>query len=179
MTARPMRIGARHLCAVLAALAIAPITAGATIIPLAASIDGAQANRGDGTGSPGTGSAMLTFDDQTRELTWSGSFSGLLGDFTVSHFHGPALPGTHAAAQLRFHVDLDPGNRSGTFNGSDMLDPEDAADLLAGLWFINIHSQFVTGGEIRGQVLPEPSALLRFGAALAGLALAGRLRGGA
>ncbi len=150
------------------ALLGAPTAGSAAIIQLAATIDGAQANAGAGTGSPGTGSATLTFDDQTNLLSWSGSFTGLLDDYTLSHFHGPALPSQNAGVTVGFSVVLNPDNRSGTFNGGATLSAGQAADLLNGLWYINIHSQFALGGEIRGQVLvPEPGlgALLLFGLA--------------
>ncbi len=151
-----------------AALAL-PLGAQATTINLISSIDGAQANAGAGTGSAGTGSATNTFDDVTKLLTWSGSFSGLTGDYTVSHFHGPALPGVNAGVQVGIAVVVDPGLKSGTFAGSTALSAAQESDLLAGLWYINIHSTTSGGGEIRGQVtVPEPGALLL---GLAGMAL--------
>jgi len=46
----------------LAALLAIPVHVSADVIPLEATIDGAQANAGAGTGSPGTGLATMTFD---------------------------------------------------------------------------------------------------------------------
>lgn len=147
-----------------------PSGAAATTINLSASIDGAQANAGAGTGSSGSGSASLTFDDATNLLSWSGSFSGLTTSYTVAHFHGPAGPGVNGGVQVGISSVLDPGNLSGTFNGSATLGATQAAQLLAGDWYINIHSTTDPGGEIRGQVLvPEPGTLALL--SLAGLAL--------
>ncbi|MDJ0786133.1 MAG: CHRD domain-containing protein [Myxococcota bacterium] len=143
------------------------------VISLAASIDGAQANGGAGTGSSATGSASLTFDDQTNELTWSGSYSGLGSDFLVAHFHGPAAPGVNAGVALGISV---VGNTSGTFDGSSTLSAGQAADLLAGLWYINIHSTTFTGGEIRGQVLVAPEPALGLVLGVAALAVVRRRR---
>ena len=157
------------------ALWLAPTSAAATIINLSSSIDEAQVV--GGTGSAGVGSATLTFDTTTNLLSWSGSFSGLTYPFLVSHFHGAAAPGANAGVQVGFAVVLDPGNLSGTFNGSANLTAGQATDLLNDLWYINIHSLTFTGGEIRGQVLvPEPTtaALLALGTTL--LLLAHRRR---
>lgn len=151
---------------VLAVFAAAP--AAALVIPLTSSLDGAQANAGAGTGSTATGTASLTFDDQTNLLTWSGSYSGLGSSFLVAHFHGPAAPGFNAGVALGISV---VGDTSGTFNGSSTLSAGDAADLLAGLWYINIHSTTFTGGEIRGQVLVAPEPALSLGLVVAGLML--------
>lgn len=152
----------------LAALLLAPTAAAATTINLTSTLDGAQANAGAGTGSSGTGSATLTFDTVTNLLSWSGSFSGLTGNYSVSHFHGPALPSQNAGVQVAISVIQNPDLKSGTFNGSATLSAGQATDLLADLWYINIHSAFAPGGEIRGQVLvPEPGlAVLLAGAAL-------------
>lgn len=155
----------------LVAIALGALTAtpaAALVIPLTASIDGAQANAGSGTGSPALGSATLTFDDQTNLLTWSGSYSGLVSDFFVAHFHGPAAPGANAGVTVGIAV---VGNQTGTFDGSATLSAGQAADLLAGLWYINIHSTMFTGGEIRGQVLAAPEPALSLGLIAAGLLL--------
>jgi hypothetical protein len=83
------------------------------------------------------------------ELSWDISWSGLEGNITVAHFHGPAPPGMNAGIQV------DWGTISGLVSpsiGSATLDAAQAADLLAGLWYINIHSDLFLSGEIRGQV---------------------------
>lgn len=46
--------------------------------------------------------------------------------------------------------------------GSATISDTQEADLLAGLWYINIHTSMFPGGEIRGQVqaqvVPIPAA---------------------
>lgn len=142
----------------------------AEIFDLTAMIDGAQANAGAGTGSPGTGMAAMMYDDDTGEFSWDISWSGLVGDETVMHFHGPAPPGMNAGVQVDF------GGISGTTSpsiGSTTIDATQAVDLLNDLWYINIHTTEVSGGEIRGQVLlvPEPTSAVMLVFALGGLAL--------
>src|SRR5262245_36390093 len=73
---------------------------------------------------------------------------------TLGHFHGNGFPQTSAAVV----VDL-PSNSGGSLAspivGSALLTAGQAADLLAGRWYLNIHSAncgTCAGGEIRGQV---------------------------
>ncbi|MCH9672784.1 MAG: CHRD domain-containing protein [Gammaproteobacteria bacterium] len=150
-------------------------SANATLINFAAQIDGFQANMGAGTGSPANGVASMLLDDITNDFSWDISWSGLQGVITVAHFHGPAGPGVNAG------VEIDIGAISGLASpsiGMANLSAAQAADLQAGLWYINIHSDLFPGGEIRGQVLqvPEPTSVALFGLGLLGLGLATRRR---
>jgi len=145
--------------------------ASALIIQMSASMDGAQANAGVGTGSPGTGTANITLDTGTNLLSWSISWSGLIGAATLMHFHGPALPNQNAGVQVGTGV-LGP-----PVVGNAVLGVGQAADLLAGLWYLNLHTTAFAGGEIRGQVMavavPEPSTLALLAGGL-GLMVAAR-----
>ena len=164
----------RMLCVALASAFLLLVnTAGAAIIPLQATLDGAQANAGLGTGSLATGYATMTLDDVTNLFNWNISWNtdDLLdgaGSETVMHFHGPAPEGVNAGVQVNF------GAISGTSSpsiGSTTITGPQAADLLAGLWYINIHTTEWGGGEIRGQVevVPVPAALWLFSSGLLGL----------
>ena len=159
----------------LLAVLLSPMAANADIIELESVIDGAQASAGAGTGSLGTGSASMTFDDITNILSWDISWSDLLASAFAGHFHGAATPNQNAAVQVDFFTI---GGFSNPSIGSTVIDNAQAADLLAGLWYINIHTAVNPGGEIRGQVrvssVPEPGALALFGIGLLGMGLTRR-----
>jgi hypothetical protein len=140
-------------------------SAHASIVSLVSTIDGSQANAGAGTRSSGVGTATMTLDDVTNKFTWDVQWSGLTGDVSVAHFHGPALPGVNASVQVEIDVSLNPSP------GMTMLTDAQETDLLAGLWYINIHSDFEPGGEIRGQVnvVPIPGAVWLLGSGMLGL----------
>jgi hypothetical protein len=44
--------------------------------------------------------------------------------------------------------------------GSTTITDAQETQLLDGLWYVNVHSTANPGGEIRGQVVPEPATLL-------------------
>ena len=168
----------RILAALFALVLLSPATAGALTIQLEGILDGAQANAGSGTGSTATGTVSVTLDDQTLEMTWSSSFSGLVGTYTVAHFHGPAAANQNGGVQVGVSFSLSGDLKSGTGGGTTTLTAQQAADLAAGLWYLNIHSTVNPGGEIRGNlaVVPEPGTALLFGAGLIGVAGLGRRR---
>ncbi len=97
--------------------------------------------------SAGTGMLDATLDTATKTLTYSTTYSGLSGPATMEHFHGPALPGANAPIAVPFK---DPASGS---NGSTVLTDAQIADLLAGKWYVNVHTAANPGGEIRGQVM--------------------------
>ena len=100
--------------------------ASAPTIVLEAILDGAQANTGLGTGSPGIGEANILLDTDTDELFWSIDFSGLDGTPLAMHFHGPAAPGQDADVVLNIGVVGFP------VTDSAILSAAQKAELLAG-----------------------------------------------
>jgi hypothetical protein len=97
--------------------------------------------------SPATGTVTVTFDTATKKLTWQGSYTGLSGPATAGHFHGPADPGKNAGVAVPIAPNTSP------LQGSADLTDAQAADLMAGKWYVNIHTDAHKGGEIRGQVV--------------------------
>jgi hypothetical protein len=96
--------------------------------------------------STATGEITATFDSATKKLSWQGSYKGLTSPETAAHFHGPAAAGTNAGVAVPVDAKASP------FSGSAMLTDPQAADLMAGKWYFNVHTDRNKGGEIRGQL---------------------------
>jgi hypothetical protein len=96
--------------------------------------------------SAGTGTADIDYDAATKKLTWKLTYSGLSGPATAAHFHGPAEPGKNAGVALAIK------DATSGAEGSATLTDAQAADLMAGKLYVNIHTAANPGGEIRGQV---------------------------
>jgi hypothetical protein len=118
--------------------------------------------------SPGTGSGTMSLDAVTTNLSWNISFTGLVGNYTASHIHGPATPGVNAGVLVTLPL-TSGGGSSGSMVGSAIISATVRDHLLNDLTFVNVHSTTFPGGEIRGQItlIPEPSsiALLAIGSA--------------
>ena len=95
----------------------------------------------------GTGSANVTWNSETKALSWSIDFAGLSGPAAAAHFHGPADPGANAGPVITID-DLESPSE-----GTATLTDEQAADLAAGKWYVNVHTEANPDGEIRGQVM--------------------------
>jgi len=102
--------------------------------------------------SPGTATATVLFDKDTGMVSWDVYWTGLSGDPTAAHFHGPASKHNKAGVQ----VDLGGNGFVSPFRGTAQLTDEQAGQLLDGQWYINIHTAAHPDGEIRGQVLRQP-----------------------
>jgi CHRD domain len=101
--------------------------------------------------SPGKGEANVDYDKASKKLTYKLTYSGLTGDATAAHFHGPAAPGANAGVV----IPIGSGAPANPTEGSATLTDAQAADLLAGKWYVNVHTKANPGGEIRGQVVPK------------------------
>ncbi|MGA7996243.1 MAG: CHRD domain-containing protein [Bradyrhizobium sp.] len=97
--------------------------------------------------SAGTGTADIDYDADTKKLSWKLSYSGLTGPATAAHFHGPAEPGKNAGVAVAI-----PNATTSPTEGSATLTDAQAADLMAGKYYVNVHTAANPGGEIRGQV---------------------------
>ncbi|MBR0815110.1 CHRD domain-containing protein [Bradyrhizobium diazoefficiens] len=100
------------------------------------------------TTTSATGTADLDYDAASKKLSWTVTYSGLSGPATAAHFHGPAEAGKNAGVAVPI-----PNAASSPVKGEATLTDAQAADLLGGKLYINIHTAANPGGEIRGQVM--------------------------
>jgi len=100
--------------------------------------------------SSGSGNAQVTYEKATHQLRWNVAYGGLTGPATAAHFHGPAGPGTNAPVVVNIAPS---GPPTSPITGSAQLTDQQADQLLAGEWYLNVHTAQHKGGEIRGQVV--------------------------
>jgi glucose/arabinose dehydrogenase/plastocyanin len=112
-------------------------------------LDGSQEVGPVETGASGSGTATL--DLGTNLFSWDITFSDLEGTQTGAHFHGAAPYCVNAGVQIPLPL-------GSPIVGSEVLTEQQAENVLAGLWYVNIHTDLHPGGEIRGQVMPAPLA---------------------
>jgi CHRD domain len=135
------------------ATALLTLVGSATIVPAARAetitlkADLKGSNEIPPNSSTATGKAGATLDTQTRQLTYTVTFSGLSGPVLGAHFHGPSEPGKNAGIVLPFKTVQSP------IEGTATLTENQAADLLAGKWYANLHTAANPGGEVRGQMM--------------------------
>jgi hypothetical protein len=130
-------------------------------------------------GAPGRGGERgtgITFNDVSLVLSidigWGAGngFTDLSSNVSGGHIHGPTTSsGTAAFTQdAGVAIGLDslagwnPSPTAGGFTGTVTLNATQAAQLIAGRFYINVHTVTNGGGEIRGNmvVVPEPSSAL-------------------
>jgi len=95
---------------------------------------------------PATGMAEATLDTETRLFTWTVTYSNLSGAPIGAHIHGPVQAGNNAGIMIPFEKTESP------IEGSMTLTEQQARDILAGLTYVNVHTQQHPGGELRGQL---------------------------
>lgn len=97
--------------------------------------------------NPSTASGVFngTYNKDTNLLTYTFSYTGMTA--TNMHFHkgDPTISGGVVIPIASPYA----SPMSGT---TRVLTDAEEVDLLAGLWYVNIHSSTYGGGEIRGQL---------------------------
>jgi len=129
----------------IAALAFAaPGLAHAETLTFKATLDGAHESPANTT--TGKGSAVVTLDTATKTITYKVTYSGLTGPAIMGHIHGPAAVGANAPVVVPFASAADP------ISGTATLTDAQIADMMAGNYYVNLHTAANKGGEIRGQL---------------------------
>lgn len=102
------------------------------------------------TGS-GSGTMEARINKQSGEFTWTITYAGLSGPVTAAHFHGPAMAGQNAGVAVPIT-----GVLTSPMTGAATLTPAQVSELMAGKWYVNLHTAASPNGELRGQVIAKP-----------------------
>ena len=98
--------------------------------------------------SQGSGTFKANIDQQTKVLKWTLTYSGLSGPVTAAHFHGPALAKENAGVAVPITGNL----ADSPIEQETKLSTAQMDELMAGKWYLNLHTAANPKGEIRGQV---------------------------
>lgn len=130
----------------------------AQVIELRATIN--QAAENPATGSPANGSAVMFYDVGTNLFDLVVTVRNMANLATGSHIHeaaagtnGPVVTNLGAEAVYTRSGDTLTATFRGVRHGGDRL------KLLQGGAYYNIHSAQFPGGEVRGQLIPQPKRL--------------------
>jgi CHRD domain/PEP-CTERM motif len=185
------------LCISTAAITASP--ASSAIVVATANLSGL--NEVPAIVTPATGTTTVTFDNVAHTLRVQESFTGLIGNTTASHIHCCVAPGASVGVATTlpnfplFPLGVTSGTYDRTFdttlastfsaaflnaNGGTPAGAEAALfnGIVAGNAYINIHTSFAPGGELRGLLspAPEPSTWAMMLVGFAGVGVAIRRR---
>jgi len=120
-----------------------------TMLSVSATLSGA--NEVPPITTTGTGTLTGTYDKGTKIITCIVTWKVDGTILTGMHLHGPASATENASVLIGFAgYSTSP---SGTFTTTTRaLTTAEETDLLAGKWYLNVHSDRARSGEIRGQL---------------------------
>ena len=102
------------------------------------------------TQSRGSGYFEAVYRPSTKVLEYRLNLVGLSGPITMGYLHGPAGPGENAQKVAPINIPI----YDNTIWDGVTLTEEQAAQVLAGQWYVNVMTLQYPDGEIRGQILP-------------------------
>ena len=108
----------------------------------------------------GTGTATIV-KVAPGSYTYTITYSGMTGNLTGGHIHGPAAPGVNAPVIVPFANatgSANAGTLTGTFTSTNTTAiSNDSLDVLlnTGNAYVNLHTSLNGGGEIRGQLAKQ------------------------
>lgn len=126
-----------------------PAPVATNLSALTAQLSGADEVPPVSTAASGTLEASLA--PGSNLLTWTLNYAGLSGPVTGAHFHGPAMVGQNAGVAVPIS-----GPLASPVSGSVTLSAAQVAELRAGNWYVNLHTDAHPDGEIRGQLQVRP-----------------------
>ncbi|MCW5719492.1 MAG: CHRD domain-containing protein, partial [Bauldia sp.] len=126
------------------AAAQAPATGQLTADPVVAASDATHLGllSGDNEIPPvegtASGTAWVLLDASTSTVSWTVEYAGLTGPATGAHFHGPAGPDANAGVVLSLVAAG--GAMDSPIQGTAQLTAEQTAQIVAGEWYVNVHT---------------------------------------
>ncbi|MCC6906921.1 MAG: PQQ-dependent sugar dehydrogenase [Phycisphaerales bacterium] len=96
-----------------------------------------------------TGLGTATLDLSNNLFSWNFSYENLSSGETAAHFHAPAALCQTAPPSITLPL-------GSPKVGSQVVTSQQRDQIIQGLWYVNVHTSNHPGGEIRGQVEPEP-----------------------
>ncbi len=95
------------------------------------------------------GSLVGQYSTQTRIFKWRMAVNGLSSPMTRGAIHGADMMDEDAAL-----APIDPPFSGNVQIGSVTLTPAQAADLMAGHWYVDLQTEKYPNGELRGALVP-------------------------
>ena len=102
------------------------------------------------TSSPARGALVADYLPATKILHWQLTLRDLSGPVTWVFLCGPDGVGNNGAEIVPINLELEGGSHPGAATLTD----QQAADLIAGRWYVNIKTEKFPAGEIRGTLTP-------------------------
>lgn len=103
--------------------------------------------------SKASGTADVSYNKDSKVLTFTVNYNGLTSEPSMAHIHGTAPKGANSGVKHDL-TNLLQKAISGSFSDSVKIESSGIKEdsLLSGFYYFNIHTPAHPGGEIRGQI---------------------------